>query len=73
MSNIQTYLDYKMAAKLKRFIKSILCLPLFVLLLFELNKKLRKIKGVERVNLVIKGRCRVAATHLKTVSKGDDT
>ena len=52
VSNIQTYLDYKMAVKLKRFIKSILCLPLFVLLLVELNKKLRKIKGVERVNLV---------------------
>ena len=59
MSNIQTYLDYKMAAKLKRFIKSILCLPLFVLLLVELNKKLRKKKGEERVNLVIKGRCHV--------------
>ena len=59
VSNIQTYLDYKIAAKLKRFIKSILCLLLFVLLLVELNKKLRKIKGEERVNLVIKGRCHV--------------
>ena len=58
VSNIQTYLDYKMAAKLKRFIKSILCLPLFVLLLVELNKKLRKNKRC-RKSKFSQGRCHV--------------